>query len=370
MPTTYTTPETNLIKKSDLARAREIDFTFQFVDGIKKLMEALGVTRKIAKQAGTNLKAYKATGVLESGVVAEGEIIPLSKYQTVPVTFKEINLNKWRKSTSAEAITEKGYDQAVLMTNEALLKDVQRGIKKEFFDFLKTGTARAQGANFQAAIAQVWGQLQVLFEDTEMQAVYFMNQLDAADYLASAPISLQQAFGLTYIEDFLGLGTVIFNSAVPKGKVYGTAKDNIVLYYIPVNGADLGNSFDFTADETGYVGIHEGAVYNNMTVENVVVSGLTLFAERIDGVVVGTIGEVTESISLNKTTDTVVIGETTTLTATTVPAAATVTWTTDNAEVATVANGVVTGVSQGVATIRATNGNSAAECIVTVSAGA
>ena len=43
--------EANLIKKEDLARAREIDFTYRFGESIKKLMEALGVTRKIPKQA-------------------------------------------------------------------------------------------------------------------------------------------------------------------------------------------------------------------------------------------------------------------------------------------------------------------------------
>ena len=62
-----------LIKKADLARVREIEFTEMFGYSIKKLMEALGVTRKIAKQAGTVLKSYKATGTLEDGAVAEGE---------------------------------------------------------------------------------------------------------------------------------------------------------------------------------------------------------------------------------------------------------------------------------------------------------
>ena len=67
--------EANLIKKADLARAREIEFTYNFSEGVRKLMEALGVTRKIAKQAGTVLKAYKAVGTLESGAVGEGETI-------------------------------------------------------------------------------------------------------------------------------------------------------------------------------------------------------------------------------------------------------------------------------------------------------
>lgn len=281
--------ENNLIKKDDLARAREIEFVNLFGYSIKKLVEALGVTRKIPKAAGTMLKSYKAVGTLQDGLVAEGDTIPLSKYKTVPVNYEEITLKKWRKATSAEAIIEKGYDQAVVMTGDEMLKDVQKGIRKNFFDFLSTGTGSASGKTFQAALAQAWGQLQVLFEDDEIQAVYFMNPLDVADYLATAQISLQNAFGMTYVENFLGLGTVIFNSSVPKGSIYATAKDNIVLYYIPVNGADLDEAFTFTSDATGYIGIHETPDYDNMTCKDTVISGIVLFAERIDGIVVSTI---------------------------------------------------------------------------------
>lgn len=281
--------DTNLIKSADLAKVREVEFTYTFGESIKKLMEALGVTRKVAKQAGTVLKAYKATGTLQDGEVAEGDVIPLSKYVTEPVAIEEITLKKWRKATSAEAIIEKGYAQAVTMTTDAMLKDVQKAVRKNFFDFLATGTAAVSGGTFQGTLAQAWGKLQVLFEDDEIRAVYFMNPLDVADYLAGANISLQNAFGMTYVKDFLGLGTVIFNSSVPKGKIYATAADNIVLYYIAVNGADLGEAFNFTSDATGLIGIHETPDYTNMTASDTVVSGLVLFAERLDGIVVGTI---------------------------------------------------------------------------------
>lgn len=281
--------DAKLIKKADLARAREIEFTYNFSEGVRKLMEALGVTRKIAKQAGTVLKAYKATGTLENGAVAEGDTIPLSKYKTEPVSFGEITLKKWRKATSAEAIVERGYDQAVEMTTDRMLRDVQKAIRADLFTFLATGTGTASGADFQAVLAQAWGQLQVKYEDDAIQAVYFVNPLDIADYLSTAQITTQTAFGMTYVEDFLGLGTVIMNASVPKGKVYATAKENIVLYYIPVNGADLGEAFDFTSDETGYIGIHETPDYTNMTASDTVVNGMVFFAERIDGVVVGTI---------------------------------------------------------------------------------
>lgn len=281
--------EANLITKSDLARVREIDFTLMFTGSVKKLMEALGVTRKIAKQAGTTLKTYKATGTLQSGAVTEGDTIPLSKYKTEAVTYKEITLKKWRKATSAEAIIERGYDQAVDMTTERMLKDVQKGIRSDFFTFLATGTGTATGTTFQATLAQAWGQLQTKFEDDEIEAVYFMNPLDVADYLATANISTQTAFGMTYVENFLGLGTVFFNSSVTKGKIYATAKENIVLYYVPVNGADLQEAFSFTSDETGYIGIHEEPDYTNMTASDTVVNGMVLFAERLDGIIVGTI---------------------------------------------------------------------------------
>lgn len=283
--------EEKLIKKADLVRAREVEFVNIFSENIKKLIEALGVTRKIPKQAGYTLKSYKATGTLENGEVAEGETIPLSKYQTVAVNYKEITLKKWRKATSAEAIISGGYDQAVQMTTDRMLLDVQKGIRGDFFTFLATGTGTATGVGFQAALAQAWGQLQVKFEDDSIEAVYFMNPLDVADYLAKAQITLQTAFGMTYVENFLGLGTVIFDSKVPKGTIYATAKDNIVLYYIPVNGADLGEAFDFTSDQTGLIGIHETPDYTNMTASDTVVSGIVLFAERLDGIIKSTITE-------------------------------------------------------------------------------
>ena len=163
--------ETNLIKKEDLVRAREIEFVTLFGASINKLVEALGVTRKIPKQAGYTLKAYKATGTLQPGTVAEGDLIPLSKYQTEAVSYAEIVLKKWRKATSAEAIIEKGYDQAVQMTTDRMLKAVQKGIRTDFFTFLATGTGNATGATFQAALAQAWGQLQVLFEDDSIEAI-------------------------------------------------------------------------------------------------------------------------------------------------------------------------------------------------------
>lgn len=277
------------VKAEDLKKVRDVDFTQRFVAGIDTLMKMLGVTRKIEMKAGETLKVYKVTGTLENGTVAEGEVIPLSKYQTEYTPIGSAELKKWRKVTTAEAISKKGYGQAVNDTNEKMLKDIQKGIRKDFVTFVGTGTGKATGEGLQAAMAQVWGQMQVLYEDTAVETVYFMNPLDVADYLGKAQISTQIAFGMSYIENFLGMGTAILAADIPKGKIYATAAENIVLYYIPVTSSDMAQAFDLTADATGLIGIHTGATYNNMSAETVAVSGVGLFAENLGGIVVGSI---------------------------------------------------------------------------------
>ena len=277
------------IKQTDLAKVRDVDFTERFSTGIQTLMTMLGVTRKIEKKAQEVLKVYKVTGTLENGTVAEGEVIPLSKYKTEYTPIGEATLNKWRKVTTAEAISSKGFGQAVNDTNDKMLKDIQKGVRKSFVDFLATGTGSASGAGLQAALAQVWGQLQVIWEDTSVQVVYFMNPLDVADYLGQAQISTQTAFGMSYIQNFLGMGTAILASDIPKGKIYATAAENIVLYYIPVTSSDMAQAFDLTSDATGLIGIHTGPTYDNLSAETVAASGVGLFAENLGGIVIGTI---------------------------------------------------------------------------------
>ena len=279
----------NTVTSADLAKVRDVDFTERFSAGIQTLMKMLGVTRKIEKKAGEILKVYKVTGTLKDGNVAEGEVIPLSKYKTTYEPIGEATLKKWRKETTAEAISEKGYGQAVNDTNDKMLKDIQKGIRSSFVSFMAKGTGVAEGIGLQAALAQVWGQMQVLYEDTAVETVYFLNPLDVADYLGAANVTTQTAFGMSYIENFLGMGTAILAADIPKGKIYATAAENIVLYYIPVTSSDMAQAFDLTSDATGLIGIHTGAIYNNLTSETVAASGVGLFAEQLGGIVIGNI---------------------------------------------------------------------------------
>lgn len=287
--------ETNTILTSDLARVRVLDFNYQFTGSIRKLTEALGVTRKIAVQEGASLKAIKVTGTLASGEVAEGELIPLSKYKTEEVPVGEAALKKWRKATTAEAIIKGGYDQAVGATTDKMVRDIQKTIRTQFFTYLGTGTGTASGVGLQAALANGWGKLQTLWEDDAVEIVYFLNPMDVSDYLGKAEITVQTAFGMNYIENFLGLGTVFLNSSVPAGKYYATAKENVIMYYINVSNSDVSRAFNLTSDETGYIGISEFPDYTTARVEDLVMSGVTFFPERLDGIVVGTISAASDA---------------------------------------------------------------------------
>ena len=282
--------ETKTIMQEDLARVRSFDFVTQFNGSLDKLTEALGVTRSIPVQEGATLKMLKVTGTLENGQVAEGELIPLSKYETEEVSVGEVTLNKWRKATTAEAILKGGYEQAVGATTDRMVKDIQKTIRKGLFDYMANGTGAASGATLQPALANAWAKLAVLFEDDAVETVYFLNPLDVADYLGTAQITMQTVFGMNYVENFLGLGTVFFNSSVPKGKFYATAKENIVTYFINIANGEIGGAFDLTADETGYIGINEYPDKDTARVIDLVMSGVTFFPERVDGIVVGTIG--------------------------------------------------------------------------------
>lgn len=298
MANVVTTAETNLIKAQHMARAREVDLVYQFThSSLAKLIEALGVTRKIPMMEGTTMYVYSTTGTLQSGAVAEGEIIPLSQYARTKTPVGEITLKKWRKAASAEAIKKSGYDEAVRETDAALIKDVQAAIRTDFFTFLNgtiTGSATATGVGLQAALADAWGQLQIKFEDDTAEAVYFVNPTDVAAYLGSAQVTMQTAFGLNYIENFLGLGTVILTSRVTAGTFVATAKENIIMYYLTMNG-DIANAFDLTADELGYIGIKSG--YQNeerAQIESLVMDGIQFLVEYAAGVVKGTITEAGE----------------------------------------------------------------------------
>ena len=281
------------VKAEDMKKVREVDFVNKFThDGIKKLLDILGVTNKIKVVEGEVLYTYTNTVSLESGAVEEGAVIPLSEVEQTKTPVGTATLNKWRKATTAEAIVKSGKNEAVNGTDASLLKKVQAGVKANMFTFINgtiTGSVTATGVGLQSALANGWGKLQVAFEDDDVESVFFLNPLDVADYLGGAQVTTQTAFGFSYIENFLGLGTAILSGSITQGTYIATAKQNIRCIYINMAG-DLADEFNMTTDETGLIGISSGFTNNERAqVETLVMSGVALTVEYAGGVVKGTI---------------------------------------------------------------------------------
>lgn len=280
--------DANLITQADL-KAQSIDFVEQFQDNVNKLLQILGVTRKIPMQVGSTIKVYKTTKTLANGTVGEGETIPLSKVTRKEDHTEALAFKKYRKQTTAEAIQSSGFDNAVNYTDTQLLQEVQKNIKKDLVTELVSGKSatNATGANFKLALAHALGQLAVKWEDDDITSVAFVNPLDFYDYLGNADITVQNAFGLQYIQNFLGVNVIILSAVVPQGKIAVTAADNIVFAYAPVSG-QLG-VFNLVSDQTGFIGVSHEVKQDNATYVTMALLANVLFAERLDGIVLATI---------------------------------------------------------------------------------
>lgn len=281
--------ETNMTSAADMEPGISMDFVSRISTNISELQKVLGIAEMEPMAAGTTIKIYKVEQVNTPAQVGEGEKINLTEIKRSVARNVEMKLEKFRRNTSAEAIQKVGRNMAINQADEKLLSGIQKGIKKKFFDILLTGTGTATGTNLQTTLANAWGKLNEFYEDMGASPVHFLSPLDVAEYLGGAQITMQTAFGLSYVEDFLGLGTVIVSPRVTKGKTISTAKENINGAFIPANTGDVARSFGLTSDRTGLVGIKHSADDTNATINTLAMSGVEFYPEFLDGVFVGTI---------------------------------------------------------------------------------
>ncbi|MBO1141763.1 phage capsid protein [Enterococcus avium] len=283
--------ETDLTKMDDLGEIKSIDFVNRFEAGIRELLTLLGVTRLEALSQDMKIQMYKWTATLKDGAVSEGEDIPLSKVTRAKDKSFQVTFNKWRRAVSAESIARHGASLAIDQADNKLLRQIQGGIKTKFVDFLGTAPTKINAEGLQKALAQSWGKLSTFEEFDGAEFVSFINPMDAATYLGDTKVlaDASNVFGMTLLKNFLGANNVVVLNAVPEGKVYSTAVDNIVLAYLDMKASDLGDIFvDFT-DETGFISATRGRTLRNATYESLFMNALVLFPEIPAGVVEATI---------------------------------------------------------------------------------
>lgn len=276
-------------------RAREIDFVTSFGQNMQALLDVMGIARMIRKENGSVLRVREASGVLQSGDVAEGDIVPLSQYEVTEKDFDTIKIQKYKKGVSIEAIAEKGYEAAVAMTDEEFTADLQNVVMTKFYDMLKMGSLTSHETSWQMAFAMAIGRVKNKFETmgrTATGIAVWVNTLDVYKYLGAAQITMQTAFGVNYVRNFMGADIMFISSQIPENTVIATPLNNIVAYYVDPSDSQFSRAgLVYTTDPaTGFIGFHVQGNYDRVISELNAIMGVRLFAEYLDAIAYISVG--------------------------------------------------------------------------------
>ena len=272
-----------------MVKAREIDFVTSFAREMQALLNILGITRMIKKENGSELRVRKTSGTLQSGEVAEGDEIPLSQYEVTEETVGKITINKYRKGVSIEAIASKGYDAAVEQTDQEFRSDLRNVVTGKMYDTLKSGSLVGHESSWQMAVSMAIGKVKDKFESMDRTATgiaVWVNTLDLYRYLGGAQITMQTAFGQTYIQNYLGADVMFVTSKIPENTVVATPLNNLIAYYVdPADSEFIRAGLSYTVDsETGFIGFHIQGNYERAISDMFAIMGVRMMIEYQDAV--------------------------------------------------------------------------------------
>lgn len=233
--------------------------------------------------------------------VPEGSVIPYSWGTVAEVPFGELTVDKYAKAVSLESINSYGYDIAVQETDNEFLNELQGMVLTDFYAFLRAcGSADGAVASETSESAKTWQQCLALargrclnefmkMRRTVTDVIGFANIMDLYTYLGDAPITVQTAFGLSYVQNFMGYSTLLLlsDNEIPQGTVLATPANNIVLYYCDPSHSEFARAgLQYTVDgDTPLIGFHTQGNYNTAVSECFAIMGMTMICEFVDGVI-------------------------------------------------------------------------------------
>lgn len=277
--------------------ARRNDFVTAFAQNWNALREIMGVSRPIKKEPGTVLKSYRASLVLEDGAVAEGAEIPLSKATVEEIAHADLTIEKYGKGITIEDVDKYGPEVAIELTDEAFRNELLGKVLGEFYEFALTGELTDTATDFQMGVALAIGSVKNKFKTMRKdgtRVVVFVNTMDAYRYLGAANLTVQSAFGVDYLKNFMGAETLILagDDDIPQGKIVAIPVSNIVDYYAdPSNSGYARMGLRYTVDaEAPMLGFAVEGDYSTATGKNWAIMGHKLWAEYLDAIAVVTVG--------------------------------------------------------------------------------
>ena len=292
----FTTPRSNLPNVYTDVTPREIDFVTRFGKNWEALRRIMDIMRPIRKAPGSTLVSYQTTVELADGDVPAGAVIPYSKVTTKQTYKDDIEISKYAHAVPIEDVAKYGAEIAIQKSDEEFQSELQMKVLTDFYTFLKTGTLTSNVSTWQKALAKAKGDVLSKFatmRKTVTEVVGFANLNDAYTYLGEANITVQTAFGVNYVENFLGYRTLFLcpDVDIPQGKVIALPVQNIDLYYIDPSDSEfarLGLRYA-VAGQTNLIGFATEGKYDTATGASYAIMGLKLWAEYLDGIAVVTV---------------------------------------------------------------------------------
>lgn len=281
----------NTIKAEDIAKSLDVEMTTNFDGQLNRLIEILGMFGVETVSAGTAMYTYTVTGSLEAGAVAEGDEVPLSKYEVDKTPIGEIPIKPYRKLTTAQAVLRGGFENAVSKTDRKMLGDARAALIGDFFTYLATGEGTATGAGLKMALAKADAALNKSLEDNRdstERIIHFVSLDDIADYIGSAEVTTQTVFGMIYLKSFLGVTDIFATSKVASGTLYVTPVENLHIYGIDFS--TLGDAgLVYEVSDSGIIGVHHDPSYARTSSETYMLVGGMFLAENLSYIVKGTV---------------------------------------------------------------------------------
>lgn len=275
---------TTSLSFNEIAGAASIDFAASYATDYTNLKQVLNAANWQVLPVGTALQTRAVSATLQDGNVTEAAEITASTFARV-TSLTALTYKKYRALVGFETIQTAGLP-AVAHEDAVLRAKIQGDLKGIFATALtQTGTGTATGTDFQKACANAWAALNTVRDGYASTPVFFCSPTTAAGYLGSAAITMQTAFGLSYITNFLGMGTLIVLPGLTNAKVYATAQENLVIASADVQGIGAG----FTTDESGIVAVKHAPKDENAAMQIVVLGGAAVVPEFLSHIIVATI---------------------------------------------------------------------------------
>lgn len=232
----------------------------------------------------TNVSAGKPDVSGAVNVAAYGTTLPTSASATLDDDFVNLGYISdagLTNSNSREMSEVKAWGGDTVLSVQTDKKDT---FKFTLIETLNPDVLAAVFATdtFQSKVATAIGEIVELFEDEACTPVAFVNPADAFEYLGTTSITVQSNFGISYIENFLGIATIIMDSNITAGTVYATAAENLNLI---AAACDAIPGMSMTTDETGIIAVYNGALYENGAIQTVCYSGINAFPSFLDRIV-------------------------------------------------------------------------------------